>query len=1040
MVDVSANRDDVPFVGRSGELARLSTLVELARSGSSSAVLLAGDAGVGKTRLVRELGRRTQRPDLLVAVGHCVDLGTAGLPYLPFVEALTDLVHRATGSNAVRTSADARNRQDPQKRADRQEPGAPGSPLPAGGLAPGGPLTAPEALELAASGTAVGAVLGERPVLRQMVGLPPADHGVTVPYRDETAQRMALFEAVAVLLAETGRSAGPVLLVLEDLHWADSETRDLLRFLLARLDGERLLIVGTYRSDDLHRRHPLRPVLAELVRLPRVERLRVPPFTEPELRDFLRRIHGADLPEQVVRAIADRSEGNAYYAEELLAVGGALDGLPTGLSEVVLARLERLPPQVQVLVRTASVAGRGVDEDLLRRVCSLPTAGFEEALREAVAHHLLVAGEGERLEFRHALLQEAVYVDLLPGERVRTHARYAHLLDEELRAGKRASAAELVRHCLSAHDLPGAARAGVIAGDEAVRSLAPSQALKHYEQALQLWEAIGPEHRPAGTDLVDLTLRAADAAGAAGEPQRAVALGRQALRWAEQDPRGDRDPEPRARAACRLAHHLYGTGQMDEALDQARRAQRFLADREHSAVRLWAVAIEARIATCEYRTEASTELIVPALARARQAGLKDVEADLLISRTLLEQPTDSRTREAEPLEEVRRQAIESGQPGAALRAAANLARTTAMMGRTEQARRVIDEGLAQARRAGLESSLYAFELCELRLLLLILAGEWDEAELTARSARGSLPELQWQRWQILLLGVRAARDPRSCLSSDDGAVRWKDRRPFQSYSVHLPRAEALLWTGRRREAVELLDEGIREHLDARALPHPIGLHLAATALGARADLVEDRDCQDPAGIRSEASGLLELARQSGDCPPEYNDLGPDLGGWTARARAEASRLQGQDDPALWETAVDAFPRTRYEQARCRRRWASALLAAGNRRQAAEQAVLARQVAVDLGARPLRDALDALARRHRLPLGERGAPPAVLTPREIDVMRLVARGLTNRQIGAQLFISEKTVSVHVSNVLGKLDATGRTQAVDLARRRGLIPEV
>ncbi|MDQ1293894.1 MAG: hypothetical protein QG608_1776 [Actinomycetota bacterium] len=1007
MVPVSTIRDDVPFIGRSDELARLSALVDRAGAGSACAVLLAGDAGVGKTRLVCELTRRLRRSDLLVAVGHCVDLGAAGLPYLPFVEALTDLVRQATG------------------------PG----PTPVPGAREVSPPPGP------AGGAAVEAVLAERPVLGRMVGLVPKEAEDPTPYRDETAQRMALFEAVAVLLAELGRRVAPVLLVLEDLHWADSETRDLLRFLLARLDTESLLVVGTYRSEDLHRRHPLRPVLAELVRLPRVERLRVPPFTEPELRDFLHRIHGSDLPEPVVRAIADRSEGNAYYAEELLAVGGGLDGLPTGLSEVVLARLERLPSEVQVLARTASVAGRGVREDMLRQACSLSAAPFEEALREAVAHQVLVAGDRERLEFRHALLQESVYRDLLPGERVRTHARYAQLLTHRLEAGEGSCAAELVRHCLAAHDLPGALRAGILAGDESVRRLAPSQALQHYEQALQLWEAVAPDQLPENTDLVRLTLQAADAAGSSGEQHRAVALARQALRVAEHDPSAQADPEPRALATCRLAHHLYGTEEVDEALEQALAAQRLLAGREHSAVRLWAVAIEARIASCVRRTEACDDLIAPALVQARQAGLTEVEADLLISRTLLLGPSDSEADGAAHLDRVRRQAIESGLPGAALRAASNLARTTAMLGDTDEARRVIAEGLAEARRAGLESSLYALELRELHLLLLVLTGDWDEALQVAREARSTLPEFQWQRWPVLLLGVRAARDPQSCLAPDSGLARWMDNWPFQSYCVHVPRAEALLWVGRHREAVETVDEGIARHLAMRTSPHPIGLHLATTALGSRADLLAraDLDGSDTAGtaIRAERSRLLELAHESCDLQPEYNNLGSDLEGWLARAEAEAARLLGEDDPDLWEQAVNSFSLTRYEQARCRFRWAAALAAAGERAEATDQARRARDVAVALKARPLRDAVDALARRHRLSLGGQGAPPAVLTPRETDVMRLVARGLTNRQIGTGLSISEKTVSVHVSNVLAKLGAGGRTQAVDLAHRRGLI---
>ena len=355
---------EAPLVGRGAELARLTAAVERARTGQPAAVLLGGDAGVGKTRLLTELCRQTRAAGATVLVGHCVDLGAVGLPYLPFAEALRELAGAAGPDSPV---ADA---------------------------------------------------LRDRPALDRLVTR-PGRAPAPAPAGNDDAARLQLFDAVSGVLAEAAEAAPPLLLVLEDLHWADQSTRDLLAFLLARLRAEKLAVVASYRADDLHRRHPLRPLLAELGRLPAVQRLELAPFTPAELGDYLRVVSGARVPDRLVRDVLARSEGNAYFAEELLAAG--LDGdreLPTGLVDVLLARLEGLPPAVQRIARVASVAGRRVGHSLLQAASGLSDAGVEEALREAVTHHVLVA-DGGSYRFRHELLQAAVYGDLLPGERVR---------------------------------------------------------------------------------------------------------------------------------------------------------------------------------------------------------------------------------------------------------------------------------------------------------------------------------------------------------------------------------------------------------------------------------------------------------------------------------------------------------------------------------------------------------------------------------------------------------------------------------------------
>lgn len=314
-------------------------------------MLVAGDAGVGKTRVLNEMAGRAAASGMTVVTGHCVDLGDVGLPYLPFTEILGVLA------------------------ADERFAG----------------------------------VLAAHPVVERLLG------AGTGGVRDVDG-RLRLFEGMAGLLADVADVA-PLLLVLEDLHWADQSSRDLLRFLLGRgVLRHRLAVLASYRADDLHRRHPLRPLLAELIRLPAVERLELRPLADPDVARLVRALEDRPLPDTTVRRIVERAEGNAFYAEELLAATDSEPaGVPGGLADVLLIRFEQLSDTAQQVLRTAAVAGRRVEHDVLREAVGLPEEELESALREAVGRQLLVAGDDDTYSFRHALAREAVYADLLPG-------------------------------------------------------------------------------------------------------------------------------------------------------------------------------------------------------------------------------------------------------------------------------------------------------------------------------------------------------------------------------------------------------------------------------------------------------------------------------------------------------------------------------------------------------------------------------------------------------------------------------------------------
>ena len=327
--------------------------------------------------------------------------------------------------------------------------------------------------------TAQPEIVAERAALRSL--LPGTVVRDDAAGTDRALGQLRVFDAVLSAL-DALSAVSPTLLVVEDLHWADRSSRDLLVFLLSRLTAQRLVVLATYRRDDLHRRHPLRPMLSEVVRLPAVERLELEPLGGDESLELVRRLADGSVDEASLRRIARRSEGNAFFAEEL--VTAAPSGVPEGLAEVLMARIEALPAMAQRVLRIAAVSGRKVRHEVLAAVSDLGDDELEQALRDAVAHHVLVpdreacASAGPSTDgyvFRHALLREAMYQELLPGERTRLHARYAQRLAE--RVGESGIAAELAHHAYAGHDLPRALSASIAAAEEADSRDAPAEVL-----------------------------------------------------------------------------------------------------------------------------------------------------------------------------------------------------------------------------------------------------------------------------------------------------------------------------------------------------------------------------------------------------------------------------------------------------------------------------------------------------------------------------------------------------------------------------------
>jgi DNA-binding CsgD family transcriptional regulator/tetratricopeptide (TPR) repeat protein len=972
------------FIGRADELSRLKATLDRAEQRRPQVVLLTGDAGVGKTRLLLEFAEQARRRGGRVLAGGCVELGDIGLAYLPIVDAL-----RGLGDD---------------------------------------PAEAELLVEVATTAPGLGRLL------------PGIDQAGPAGGIGDGQDQLQVFDAVRTLLMRRSEQS-PVVVVLEDLHWADRSTRDLVAFLARTLRSGRLTLVASYRSDELDRRHSLRPLLAELVRLPGIERIELAPFSRAELAEHLEAITGVRLPADRVERIHARSEGNPFYAEQLLAAGAGDTevAVPPTLADVVLARVQGLSEQAQQVLRVAAVAGRRVPHRLLAEAAGRPEDDLERGLREAIGAGVLVADSTSgSYAFRHALLQEAAYGELLPSEQVRLHTAYAHVLAGDAEG----SAAELAHHCLASNDLVGALAASMRAAEEAAAVLAPAEALRHLSGALKLWERVPDPAAITGIDRVELTLRAAAAAHAAGDGQRAVALAREAAATAD----ASADPASAARSYERLGQYLLGAHQFQDGLRARARAVELVPAQPPTPLRARVTAAMAQSLIHAGPRDEARRWCEEALAVARAVGSAEVEADILVTLGIAEQfsdPTKARSLYAEG----RARAADAGNLEIEFRALLNLAWLEFGVGNLAAARAAFDEGAKLADRAGLGWSDWGITIRRGQCYVRFEAGDWDECERLA----GAIPDL------MTTLAVAELAAGALHVEVGRGRVaatrRLRDLAALAGLDINAAvevaglEADQAAWQGdleQARSAVQralaIFDDSEIDTSQNMDLAWICAIGLAVQAESAeRARAIGDAmgltdAIADGHALLERVHAAVEQAKRTAYADDVF------VASCLAKAEAEWTRLQGHSDPKAWQAAVDAFSYGHvYEVARCQWRLAEALLGRGDREHATMAARAAHETAVRLGAEPLRGALEALARRGRLDLGvvlPAGRGLAGLTPRELEVLRLLVEGRSNRQIAEQLFISGKTASVHVTNILAKLGVHSRLEAAATARRLGL----
>ncbi|MET8279969.1 AAA family ATPase [Micromonospora sp. NPDC005174] len=966
---MASDVDTAPLVGRAElvQTVRSALLGDVAQ-GQTAAVFLTGESGVGKTRLLGEIGVRLRETGALVLTGSCLDIGDAS-PLHPLLQALRRFDADLTAAQA-RTSSAVRGLL--QVFADET----------------GGPDGAGTLLERVSRGL----------------------H----------------------LIAE-GR---PLVLILDDLQWVDRSTRQLLLYLLAGLGDLQLSVLAAVRAESLQGAHPLRRVLTELRRLRTVRVLDLSPLDRADTEQLAAAVVGRALPAEAAEQVWQRSGGNPFVIEELARdLRDGRDGLSETLREIFLDRVDALPQHAHAVVHAVAAGVEPVQHWLLAEVLRLPEDELIDAARAAVAHRLLVgADDGYRL--RHRLVAEVLAHELLPAERSGLHRRYAEALTAapgELRQ------ARLAHHWRLAGEPARALPAAVGAAQEAERLHGYAEAHRHWTAALQLAGDSGSSQ----VDRVELLGNAAEAAHHCGEHARALALleelaairgggprcslhirrarylaaaGRSALAEKEYEralDAADCSPRDRATAAARLAELLLHLGRYADAGRRAREALALAAEVEGS----------------------TTEVVLASSALGfSDAYLEDPDAGLAVMRQALET------------------AERSGQPEDVACAYLHLAEL--LTGPLN----ILEEGVVVARRgAERVAELGLGRTWETRLLAiatngLFRVGQWAEAEKVVAAALRHRPSGA-DAVELLLARCR--------LSVGYGDIAAADR-DLEAVATVLAgggarhviplltlRAGLSMWEGRHDVARQAVQRGLTESRsdDVTILSALVwhGLRAEAEAHASRTVAV------DPTAVRRLRDVADRVARKSASAARPVRSV---VDGFLALCAAEVSRLDSSD-PELWAASVAEWDRRNhpYPAAYSRLRQAEALLARRSRVATAGKLLReAYRVVQGLGAVPLTSEIRELAGRARVSLDERDGADgtraaasvepaddelAALTAREREVLALVAEGLTNREIGQRLFISERTIGVHVSHIFDKLQVRTRVQAsaIHLRNARG-----
>ena len=995
------------LVGRDAEMAALEAALDTVRQGRPAAVLIGGEAGMGKTRLIGEFTAVARAAGARVLTGACLELGADGLPYSPFTATLRDLV-RESGPDEISSLLSGSTRAAAE--LARLLPELAGAPRPS----KAGSMTAGEA-------------------------------------------RAHLFEGVLSLLERLAEQR-TLVLVIEDAHWADQSSRDLLAFLIGYQRAIRnLLVIVTFRSDELHRTHPLRPLLAELARIDWVDRTELPRLTRGQAEELSAVVLGRPPDRGSADAIYERAQGNPLFTEELLACEDGCDMVPDSLADLLLQAVRRLPEDTQDALRVAS-AGSGVTSDaLLAQVTGLDAGPLAAAIRPAVAANVLVTS-GDGYAFRHALIQEAVHADLLPGEHAAVHTRFARAIDADpgLVPGGRAEI-EKAHHWYSAHDTTGALAGSWRASVQASNAVAHAERLMLLDRVLELWNQVPDAAAHIGADHVRVLEEAASAARDAGLPQRGLALVQLAL--AELD----ETTEPvRVALLLRDRYNIQKDAGSLQSIDDIHRALALVPETlsPEARAQLLLAVTHCRFGDApQYRDWAAD-----ALRLARAAGDLDAEVQALGNLAMMEAgPTQLAATGSEPfrlLEQARELARHAGAYHPVLKLVINETHLLCGAGEFEQATLAAQRGIADAERHGLARTGGAFLSINLAEPLWYL-GRWDEAVKVTALALDLAPPPRTRVGLWLVDGAIAiARGDLAAAARRAAACRAVLHSSGYDEQHDLPLAvnaiDAALAGEGAAAAVAAATQALARFDLSLASPRyawPVVVSAAAAACrapgedsGALLDrlraLAEKLEAYGPVQRAWQLSfAALDPKGSAGRDPGGPPESGgppdpsspPDPGG-SPDPDGPRGRLAAADAAvAAWETAGQPYQTA---IALTHAAWVALTERAGQ--QAKARLLRAAPIAQRLGAAPLAARIAELSRQ----AGAGGAAAAAgggpgLTGREQEVLKLVAAGQSNREIAAALVISPKTASVHVSNILAKLGVATRTEAAVRAHELGLL---
>ena len=938
-------------------------------------MLIFGEAGIGKSRLVEAFTDEASRDGQLVLVGGCISFSGEAIPYAPVAEVVRQIRRRAgalgTLSEQTITEIDAllqlREDQLPRSRAE----------------------------------------MFER-TLRLLEAIRPADR--------------------------------VLVLVLEDVHWADEGTIDLIGFLARNLAAGSLLLV-TYRGEEVDPASPLRLLLRRLRSQPGARYVELPPLSGAQLTQLAAARLGREPSPAEVERLSTRSEGNPFFAEELLAAG-EYGGVPESLQDVLLARAHRLSGDAEQVVQVAAVIGRPVDHDTLAAAVDLTEPRLLAAVKESVGCGLLsVDRQPERYVFRHVLTQEAVLATLLPGERRRLHRAVADALATQPDLGVSASrAVEWATHLLAGSATPDeAGPASLSAARLATGVYAYADAWRLYQHAIDLAPVSDVGIRSADSARAGLLAEAAEAARRAGAVDDAVRLARKALDV-------ETVAENRAMIMEALGRDLWETDDLESAGQLFDQAANQIAECPPSELTARIAASQGQVDYARDRLHTAAEHARRAIELAEQvhAPAEEARARSILGSCLVH--LGDITAGLELARQGQEMTESWGDLDDRQLADSRYAYALLLAGRTREASDVLLAALATVRRYGAEVTK-ADLLTNNLLTLLRHVGRWSEAEnlaadllaedVTARQNRNI--ELCRAELDIRRGRVTAARS--HLTSAWKGAAL--SQEPATACDLYLAEAELAML----RNDFDAASAAIRAAVSAAETSEidRVQVRVAQRGLFVLADLAHYRRPAGSASAPEESPMADYLRSQLDECVARSPSA--EVAAYAQTGQAEYSRSHRRSDSRLWRQAAQSWEELDRPRgaAYCTFRWAEADLLAGRASAAAAPLRHAYDLASQLGAEPIKRAAEQLAQRGRIPLDPAQAPHTRrrdawgLTERERDVLRELTLGLSNREIADKLFVSHRTVGVHITNVLAKLSVHGRTEAAALATRLHLLDD-